>query len=150
MDVQGAFLFVTLNLRMLQTQRQIRYQMLNKRVTTGCVGKKIYPTTHLTQFYWKHDTEKNVRSPVYVCARRCVFISNSVCLFCTGPEGTTTVRGDVTSPEDYTYSMLDAFVPLPADGQSPTAYCRCKRGAVVSDTLRFNNTWKSGFYTRSF
>ncbi|GLV44330.1 faulty attraction [Carabus blaptoides fortunei] len=50
-----------------------------------------------------------------------------------GPEGassSTTVRGDVTPSEDYTYSMMDAFVPLPADGQSPTAYCRCKRGAL--------------------
>lgn len=30
--------------------------------------------------------------------------------------------------QDYTYSLLDAFVPLPGD---ETAYCRCKRGPQV-------------------
>lgn len=33
---------------------------------------------------------------------------------------------------DYTYSMLDAFVPLAGD---ESAQCRCKRGAQVRDTL---------------
>lgn len=34
----------------------------------------------------------------------------------------------VNSNPDYTYSMLDAFVPLPGDDN---AQCRCKRGAQV-------------------
>lgn len=33
-----------------------------------------------------------------------------------------------SSNHDYTYSMLDAFVPLPGDDST---YCRCKRGAQV-------------------
>ncbi|XP_017780601.1 PREDICTED: collagen and calcium-binding EGF domain-containing protein 1-like [Nicrophorus vespilloides] len=40
-----------------------------------------------------------------------------------GPEGSGVAQGNT---QDYTYSILDAFVPLPGD---ENAQCRCKRGA---------------------
>ncbi|RZC37464.1 collagen and calcium-binding EGF domain-containing protein 1 [Asbolus verrucosus] len=43
-----------------------------------------------------------------------------------GPEGATASLSTNSNQQDYTYSMLDAFVPLPGD---ENAQCRCKRGA---------------------
>lgn len=58
-------------------------------------------------------------------------------LFYAGQEGTSSGR-DVTSRDDYSFSMLDAFVPLPSDNEQSPGYCRCKRGAVVSDPICLN------------
>ncbi|XP_063909807.1 collagen and calcium-binding EGF domain-containing protein 1-like [Zophobas morio] len=43
-----------------------------------------------------------------------------------GPEGGSASLSTNSNQQDYTYSMLDAFVPLPGD---ENAQCRCKRGA---------------------
>lgn len=46
-----------------------------------------------------------------------------------------------TNNPDYTYSMLDAFVPLPGDDE---AQCKCKRGPRVS-IIHFHKTKVNGF-----
>lgn len=44
--------------------------------------------------------------------------------------------GPSNSNPDYTYSMLDSFVPLPGDDNTQ---CRCKRGAQVSYSQLVNS-----------
>ena len=59
-------------------------------------------------------------------------IKHSVIKFYAGPEGGSASLSTNSNQQDYTYSMLDAFVPLPGD---ENAQCRCKRGAQVSYLL---------------